>query len=174
MLCCILCFSRMDLVEIRGKRGRKMPLLLSPETKKAITLLTSSRPIGVPSANKYVFARPTKGSLEHLRGCDCLHEVVTSIKKELMHPEAITSTKLRKYVATVSQTAALTEIETDWLARHLGHDIRVHRDFYRIHESTAELAKISKLLLAVDKGKIEHLKGKNLDDIDVAGMYFNC
>ena len=39
----------------------------------------------------------------------------------------------------------------EWLARHLGHDIRVHRDFYRLNESTIEIAKVSKLLLTVDK-----------------------
>jgi len=85
-------------------------------------------------------------------------------------PEAITSTKLRKYIATVSQTAALTELDVDWLARHLGHDIRVHRQFYRLHESTAELAKVSKLLLAVDAGNIEQVQGKSLLDMSVEGM----
>ena len=58
------------------------------------------------------------------------------------------STKLQKYIATISQVLSL-----NWLARHLGHDVRVHREFYRIHESTIEIAKVSKLLLAVDGGK---------------------
>ena len=65
----------------------------------------------------------------------------------------------------MSQTAALTELDVDWLARHLGHDIRVHRQFYRLHESTTELAKVSKLLLAVDAGNIEQVKGKSLLDM---------
>ena len=70
----------------------------------------------------------------------------------------------------MSQTAALTELDVDWLARHLGHDIRVHRQFYRLHESTAELAKVSKLLLAVDAGNIEQVQGKSLLDMSVEGM----
>ncbi|KAK3724615.1 hypothetical protein QZH41_011044 [Actinostola sp. cb2023] len=77
----------------------------------------------------------------------------------------------RKYIATVSQTAALTEVDVDWLARHLGHDVRVHREFYRLHESTAELAKVSKLLLAVDNGNLESLKGKTLAELNVDGTY---
>ncbi|KAK3735535.1 hypothetical protein QZH41_005012 [Actinostola sp. cb2023] len=66
----------------------------------------------------------------------------------------------KKYIATVSQKASLTEVDVDWLTRHLGHDVRLHREFYRLHESTAELAKVSKLLLAVDNGSLETLKGK--------------
>ena len=100
----------------------------------------------------------------HLRGWDCVSASVKEVK-EIQKPEAITSTKLRKYIATVSQTAALTELDVDWLARHLGHDIRVHRQFYRLHESTTELAKVSKLLLAVDAGNIEQVKGKSLLDM---------
>ncbi|KAK3751113.1 hypothetical protein QZH41_016240 [Actinostola sp. cb2023] len=162
--------ERMDLVEIGGKRGRKVPILLSKETREAVELLISSRPVGISKANKYVFARPTKESQGHLRGWDCLHDSVQEVKN-LKEPAYITSTKLRKYIATVSQTAALTEVDVDWLARHLGHDVRVHRDFYRLHESTAELAKVSKLLLAVDNGNLESLKGKTLAELNVDGTY---
>ena len=103
----------------------------------------------IPSENNYVFARATKGSKGHLRGWDCVSQFVQNIKQTLKQPEAITGTKLRKYIATVSQTAALTEVDVDWPARHLGRDVRVHREFYRFHESTTELAKVSKLSLAV-------------------------
>nr|CAI5837859.1 unnamed protein product [Callosobruchus analis] len=61
----------------------------------------------------------------------------------------------------------LTETESDWLARHLGHDIRVHREFYRLHESTVELTKVSKLLIAVDAGKVSNFAGKPLKEINV-------
>ena len=59
----------------------------------------------------------------------------------------------------------LAENESDWLARHLGHDIRVHREFYRLHESTVELAKISKILIASEKGETHKLKGLSLEEI---------
>ena len=70
----------------------------------------------------------------------------------------------------MSQTAALTELDVGWLARHLGREIRVHRQFYCLHESTRELAKVSKLLLAVDAGNIEQVQGKSLLDMSVEGM----
>ena len=95
-----------------------------------------------------------------------------------------TSTHLRKYVATVSQVLDLQEKELDWLARHKGHDIRVHREYYRLHESTLELAKVSKILALVDclrkqctglklalmdEGNINQAIGRSLNDIDVPG-----
>jgi len=75
--------------------------------------------------------------------------------------------KLRKYMATVSQIFELKEGEIEWLARHLTHDIRVHREFYRLHDSSVELAKVSKLLLAVESGKPGLWKGCKLDEINL-------
>ena len=64
---------------------------------------------------------------------------------------------------------SLKETEVDWLARHLGHDIQVHRDFYHLHESTREIAKGSKFLLAVDQGETKKFAGKLLAEIDLNG-----
>ena len=55
---------------------------------------------------------------------------------------------------TVSQVMALTPNELRWLTEHLGRGAYVHKLFYRMHVSIMELAKVSKLLYAVDNGKI--------------------
>ncbi|XP_028461772.1 uncharacterized protein LOC114573679 [Perca flavescens] len=47
----------------------------------------------------------------------------------------------------------------------MGHDLRVHRDFYRQTDKTFQIAKISKLLFAMEQGA-STFKGKNLDTID--------
>ena len=47
----------------------------------------------------------------------------------------------------MSQTAALSEVDIHWLARHLGHDVHVHREFSRLPE-------VSNLLLDVDLGNL--------------------
>ena len=120
-----------------------MPILLTPETKSAIELLIERRPTSIPKENPFVFACATKGSIDHLRGWDCVSSYVKEIESSLREPKSITSTKLRKYIATVSQTAALSEVDIDWLAQHLGHDVRVHRECYCLHHSTTELAKVS-------------------------------
>ncbi|XP_026108933.1 uncharacterized protein LOC113081109 [Carassius auratus] len=65
------------------------------------------------------------------------------------------------------QILNLKNNELDQVADFLGHDIRVHRDYYRLPEATTQLAKISKLLLAMEKGCLPNLQGKSLDDIEI-------
>ena len=106
-----------------------------------------------------------------MRGHDCLRKWCS--EAGLTSPELVTSTKLRKYVATVCQVFDLTENEYDWLARHLGHDVRVHREFYRLQENAVELTKVSRLLLAVDQGEAHKFTGKKLNEINIEGKVNN-
>ncbi|XP_031575331.1 uncharacterized protein LOC116308958, partial [Actinia tenebrosa] len=157
----------LDLVQVIGKRGRKVPIILTSDVKNAIDVLISKREqVGVSTKNKYVFARANQDSQSYARGWESMKKTLSCVGN-LERPELITSTKLRKYIATVAQVGSLTENDMDWLARHLGHDISIHRQYYRLHESTLELAKVSKLLLAVDAGNIENLVGRSLSDINV-------
>ena len=55
----------------------------------------------------------------------------------------------------------------DILAGFLGHNIRIHRNFYRLPRETLQLANVSKILLAYDRGQIASYKGKNLDEIQL-------
>ncbi|KAK0131234.1 hypothetical protein N1851_034056 [Merluccius polli] len=55
----------------------------------------------------------------------------------------------------------------DNLADFLGHDIQVHRKYYRLPEGTLQLAKVSKILLAMERGKMAAFKGQNLDEITI-------
>ena len=57
----------------------------------------------------------------------------------------------------------LKDTEMDQLAAFKGHDIQVHRKFYRLPEGTLQLAKISKVLLALEQGRVAEFKGKNLE-----------
>ena len=142
--------------------------MLSKDVTKAMDCLIATREhAGVNKDNRYVFAAPTRGSLNYLRGNDCLAAVVDRLP--LQQPSAIKSTKLRKYIATVSQIVDLNSSELDWLARHLGHDIAVHREYYRLHDHTIELSKVSRLLLAVDEGNASKWAGKKLDEIGIDG-----
>ena len=50
----------------------------------------------------------------------------------------------------------------------LGHDVRVHREVYRMPESTTQLAMVSKLLLASEEG-LGNWRGKGLADIEMPG-----
>jgi len=161
--------DRLTLVEIVGKRGRKVPVLLTVDLKNCIDTLNECRgSAGINPSNPFVFARGYRNSVRCLRGNDVIREICT--KADLSQPDLITSTRLRKYIATVAQLLCLADNECDWLATHLGHDYRVHKKFYRLTESVVELAKVSKLLISADKGQVHKYAGKYLDDINVDGM----
>jgi len=51
----------------------------------------------------------------------------------------------------------------------LGHTVEIHKDCYRLHESTVEMAKVSKILLAVESGSAGNFQGKSLNEIDLEG-----
>ena len=67
----------------------------------------------------------------------------------------------------------ITNMELEELARHMGHELSVHRSFYRLQEDVTELAKVSKLLLTVERGEAHRFAGLGLDDIQLEGEQFN-
>lgn len=157
------------MVEIIGKRNRKVPVLLTPDVKNAIETLIVTRENGnVSPNNEYVFAINDAKSTKSLRGNDVIRNACSMV--ELKSPEVITSTSLRKYVATVSQLVDMDENEMGWLAKHLGHDLHIHKEFYRMQESTLEMAVVGNLLVAIDEGRAHKFKGKNLRDISLQGI----
>ncbi|KAK1878135.1 N-lysine methyltransferase KMT5A [Dissostichus eleginoides] len=109
------------------------------------------------------FARPS--AFTCYRSSDCLRYFAKACGAK--NPESLTSTKLRKQTGTLFQVLNLTNTELDLLADSLGHDIRVHRQFYRLPEGTLQLAKISKLLMALEQGRLAEFQGKTLDDISI-------
>lgn len=151
-------------VEIRGKRGRMVPVLLKPSMVTAMELLAETREsCGVPRDNIFMFAKPD--ALSSYRGGECLQKYGKLCGAK--HTEALTSTKLRKHIATMSQVLNLEENESDQLADFLGHDIRIHRQFYRLPQGTLQLARMSKVLLAMERGTVSQFKGMTLDDIEI-------
>ena len=49
------------------------------------------------------------------------------------------------------------------------HEVNIHKDVYRLHTDTIEVAKINKLLLAMVEGIVHTFKGQSLKDINVSG-----
>lgn len=164
-------FERAELV---GKKSRKVAVLLTPDMTNALNLMLEVRQeCGVPAENDYLFAIPK---------CLTYYHGHKYIKRDSNHcgakkPELLRSTKLRKSMATTSQILNLKHNELDQLADFLGHDIRVHREYYRLSDRTIQTTKIAKLLIALEKGKLNELQGQSLDEIgcpdDLTGMYFN-
>jgi hypothetical protein len=151
-------------VEIPGKRGRPVPVLLTAKFKEAVDhIIANRKTCGVLDNNEFVFARPS--SARHFRCCDVLRRF--SVLCGAQFPETLRSTKLRKHIATVSQVVNLKDNELDLLAQFLGHNIQVHRDFYRLPSDVLQTAKVAKLLIALETGQQLNLTGKTLDEIDL-------
>lgn len=152
-------------LEIIGKKGNIVPILLSPDMMKWLKCLMKFRDkVGVDKDNEYLFATCNYGGKGHIRGTDVLRKWSQNINAEM--PELLRSIKLRKHIATVSQVANLKDNELDMLAKFMGHDIQVHRKFYRLPDETLQVARVSKLLMACNDGG--HIAGKSLAEIDVA------
>ncbi|XP_055083901.1 uncharacterized protein LOC129456909 [Periophthalmus magnuspinnatus] len=150
-------------IETKGKWGRKVPILLTPKMVETLELLVKTRQTcGVLQENPYLFARPA--SMFHQRG-SCIGVFAKACGAK--NPGAISSTKLRKHAATLSTVLNMNENEMDQLANFLGHDLYVHRQYYRLPEGTLQLAKISKVLMSLEQGRLVDFKGKNLDEIEI-------
>ncbi|CAC5406034.1 unnamed protein product [Mytilus coruscus] len=156
-----LCESHIR-VETRGKRGRKIAILFTRPMKEDIEYLIELQK-KLELQSQYIFVQPH--SCNPYRGTHVLKDLAE--QSDLEHPERITSTNLRKQLATVSQILGLSENHQDILAKFMGHDIRIHRDFYRLPQNTLEVAKVSKVLHLLNCGKISDIAGKSFDDIDV-------
>uniref|UniRef100_A0A1I8J1L2 C2H2-type domain-containing protein n=2 Tax=Macrostomum lignano TaxID=282301 RepID=A0A1I8J1L2_9PLAT len=153
---------RLTIVNVRGKRAqRPVPLLVSNEIAEIIDELIRTRH---HASSPYVFC--SSGSLGYISPFVARTNVVSSCQG-LQFPARLSSTNLRKYIATVSQILEMRENELGWLSNHLGHSLNVHHNFYRLHENTIELAKVGKLLLAIEAGRFDQLKGKTIEEIDV-------
>lgn len=151
-------------VELKGKKGRKVAVILTPDMTANLSLLIRKREeCEVIESNNYLFAIPRGDG--HYRGQ--FGQFADACGAE--YPQNLRSTNLRKQIATISQVMNLRDNELDQLADFLGHDIRVHREYYRLPQSTLQLAKISKLLMAMEKGSVTDIQGKSLDEI--GGMY---
>ena len=92
--------KRMDLVQVPGKRNRRVPILVTPEVGKAMQMLVdTSNVCGIPPQNKFFFA---SNSLEgHVDSWLVLHKNAEAAGVSC--PRLITSRSLRNYVATLAQ-----------------------------------------------------------------------
>ena len=88
-------------IEVIGKQQRKVPVILSEDMCKALQVLVESRQsCGILPENIFLFPNSALG---HLNTKDALNAAKKELGSKLKHPELITSTKMRKYLATVSQ-----------------------------------------------------------------------
>ena len=136
-------------IEIRGKFNRTVPILLTETMLNCLKKLKQLRlEMNPPITSHYFFC--TRSGERPYRGVDVIKEF--SKEAGVSNLSVFTFTTLRKHVATLTQSFEISKLDQDQLASFLGHDIRVHRSFYRRPIDIVEKAKVAKILLAANKG----------------------
>ncbi|CAH0560491.1 unnamed protein product [Brassicogethes aeneus] len=155
--------KRFKRVVIRGKRGRGVPVLFSVDVQEHIQILLQHRDYFYKQSNKFLFGNPT--TTEPITGYKVLHKYAKSSGAK--NPSAITSTRLRKHLATLTQLFNMNENDMEQLAGFMGHTLGVHRGNYRLPDDVYQTAKVSKLLILMENGGAAKYKGQKLNDIDI-------
>ncbi|CAH1099872.1 unnamed protein product [Psylliodes chrysocephalus] len=159
-----LLLQKFKRVVTRGKRGRGVPILFSCDMQEHINIILRARPEFVKDGNLFLFANSSSNEnpitgykvvQKHARLCGA------------QNPDSLTSTKLRKHLATLTQVFSMTDSDIEQLASFMGHTANVHKQVYRLPDDVYQTAKIAKLLLLMEKGEAGKYRGKTLDEINL-------
>ncbi|XP_035388461.1 uncharacterized protein LOC113572144 isoform X2 [Electrophorus electricus] len=149
-------------LHVMQKIGSQATIILTPDMVSALMLLIEKRKqCGVYDGNRFVFGR-IKG-FGYYRGENALR--ICANECCAMNPDQLISTEFSKHIATLTQVLSLKNHELGILAKFIGYDISARKEYYRQPEATARLAKICKLILAIEKGSTSDLLGESLDDV---------
>ena len=151
-------------IEVRGKFGRKTALLLTKSMVENIDhiLFLQSKKDGKAFESPYVFA--TLSGNRPYRTCDVIRYFCS--EANVKNPAIFRSTNLRKHIATMTQCMELTERDQDLLAEFMGHDIRIHRKYYRLPMDILQKSKVAKFLLEANGQLQSDLSKESTDGED--------
>ncbi|KAI4905088.1 hypothetical protein NFI96_016806, partial [Prochilodus magdalenae] len=151
-------------IEVKQKTEGRVTIILTPDMVTAVTLLIGQREqCGVCDTNVFVFGQPKSDRC--YRGENAIR--ICAMESGAVNPEQLRSTAFSRHIATLTQVLSLKNQELKKLAKFIGHDISVRKEYYRQPEATARLAKLCKLILAIEKGNAANLLKESLDDIVV-------
>ncbi|KAF5275326.1 hypothetical protein FQR65_LT16723 [Abscondita terminalis] len=154
--------TKFKRVVTRGKRGRGVPVLFSLDIQEHVKLLLDLR-INFVTNNTYLF--PKIGTTNPITGYQVMKKHTKLAK--LKNPDALTSTRLRKHLATLTQIFNMSSNDIEQLATFMGHTNDIHKQVYRLPDDVYQTTKISKLLTLMEKGQAAEYKGKTLDEIEL-------
>lgn len=63
----------------------------------------------------------------------------------------LTSSKLRKHLATIAQILKMNNEDLEQLATFMGHTTKTHNEWYKLTSDIYQTAKVSKILLLAQK-----------------------
>ncbi|CAG9763730.1 unnamed protein product [Ceutorhynchus assimilis] len=147
-----------------GKGSRAVVILFPEILQNYVNILLNNREKYIPSDNDYVFAIPGS-SIPWGKGDVAIRSLAS--KMNLENPHVMTSNKLRKHIATVMQILSLSKDEARQFSQFMGHTEKTHQEFYELPVDIYQTAKVSKILLMMEKGTIPvDYKGKSLAEIN--------
>lgn len=109
-----------------GKGSRAVVILLPEILENFINIMLENRNKYLSSDNNYVFAIPGS-KIKWGKGDVAIRTLAKIIKLE--NPENISSNKLRKQIATVTQILNLTKDEAKQFSNFMGHTQKTHDEF---------------------------------------------
>ncbi|CAH0556796.1 unnamed protein product, partial [Brassicogethes aeneus] len=147
-----------------GKGSRPVTILIPKKMFKHYKLLcTLRKEPWFPIENTYFFSYPE--SKFWIDGCVVVRKY--AMLSNAKFPNLLTSCRLRKHIATVTQLLNLQSNEIDQLAKFMGHTTKTHESFYKLPQDVYQIAKVSKILQIMEKGNAAEFKNKTLEEIDI-------
>ena len=153
-------------IEIRGKRNRRVPILLSPSMLAGLQRMVELREGRVSEDSRYLFARIGMCQTPY-RGHICLNEIAT--RAGVSDPNVFKSTKLRKHLATMSQMLEISQSDRQLLANFMGHSDEVHGKYYKLPDTVLDRCKVAQVLIALNSGRADY-RGRSLEEIQTSNV----
>lgn len=147
---------------IRGKKHRPVPVLVCQENLECMAFLKENRQkAGINKKNTYFFAVPSLDGdrCQSLEACELLRKFSNLCGAE--KPETLRGTTLRKHLATTCATKC-SESQISQVANFMGHDLKIHKEYYQQPTVAIDIIKISNVLKdaqSSDSGK--YIKNNN-------------
>ncbi|XP_063931866.1 uncharacterized protein LOC135143858 [Zophobas morio] len=155
--------EKMCFMFLTGKRLKPLNLLLKEEFVEALDFYISFRnKAGISPNNVYLF--PDRTKVKHLNASVAMKKFTSEIQLE--KPNLITGTYLRKQVATKAQLLTMDHNEMQILADFMGHSIEVHKENYRMSDTSTHLLKLTRFLSVISgDDDIEKFCGKSFEEL---------
>ncbi|XP_041466961.1 uncharacterized protein LOC121417348 [Lytechinus variegatus] len=153
--------KKLTRIEVIGKKGKVVPVLLTDEIKLWIDILVAKRhDVGIPDTNEYLFPmiQPDSRVSNTVRGLECLQRF--AFECGASSPENLQCKQLKNHIATLSQILNLKDNELCIVARLTGHDVRIHGP-----DAMLQVIKLCKVLISIENGDRTRLVAQSLDDI---------
>ncbi|XP_060516887.1 uncharacterized protein LOC132696198 [Cylas formicarius] len=160
-------FKSLKRIVIRGKRGRGVPVIFEKIAMDSTLSLVNLRKNFDLENNQYLFGLP--GTLNPIGGHTVMRKhSLLALGGNKAAGSLLTSTRLRKQLATITQIFKMDKNELEQLASFMGHNEKTHSEFYRLPDDVYQTAKVSKLLLLSQNSALfEKNKGKPLSEIEL-------